>query len=174
MEPQQPTPFGALAMLTFLMERAYLKWSVALRADEVGGRVKFDERLQVSFHVTTQSARGSLADFTTRYPEGHVTLVPLVGEGGRTDDHGYIHEGYLQQDRNTLYIRLLVLPQYLAALATVIAQPFGPPVTLNLSLPESRLVAWDGQELLDIEEASIDVGPFEKLSPIPARKGWLW
>jgi hypothetical protein len=192
MEPQRHKRFAELTTITFLVERAHVSWGVALGEKTGSPGVEFHERLEVSCRVMTESNR-STPDFAARYPEGHVTLMPLSKEEDRADDQGYLHEGYVQQtddpiegydnhsgDYRTLDIGLLVSPQYLTALATVLAQPSGPPVTLFLSVDKSRLAAWErgSRELLNIERASIAVGPFHKpvppRAPIPARKRWWW
>ena len=141
--------------LIFIADRASITWSLSQGKDGV------DERLEVSLHVTTEPARGELEAFTKRYKEGHVRLMPLLGEHSPNDE-GLIIVGVLGQaydEKDILQIRLLVHPQHLATLASLIGQPSNPPVKILLWLHEEKLSEWDGEGWLHVGEAKIFVGP---------------
>jgi hypothetical protein len=79
------------------------------------------EQLELQLHVTTKPEYGALEEFTTRYQEGSVLLLARNEGNDSPDDRPAV--GALRQEDGALYIRLLVRPLYLAALASLFSHP---------------------------------------------------
>jgi hypothetical protein len=113
------------------------------------------EGLRFFFSATTDKGDDELREFTERYEEAHVTLMPLRG-AHRENEKGEKVVGIMRQDNGTLYVRLLVEPIYLTALTKLLVAPVSPRATLSLT-PHSKLWEWNGEGFLYVKDAEVTV-----------------
>lgn len=134
----------------FLATSACITWMVS---QEEG---KVDERQELIIQATTQPRNNELKEFTHRYQEASVTLMPLYGER-KVNEHSQGIVGVLRQIDTKLAIRLLVQPNYLIGLSNLIPKATDFPITISV-WPFEKLWEWDGDGFLQIRECEITVG----------------
>ena len=134
----------------FLATSAHVEWT----AFQDEGKV--NEGQQLIIQTTTEMHDDELKSFTQQYREASITVMPLSGER-QVDEEGQGIVGALYQNEMTLFIRLLVHPNYLIGLSNLISNAYHFPVRVSV-WPFKKLWEWNGEGHLLIRECKIAIG----------------